>query len=778
MGAGFGPPAVVQHTRVDPRHAVRPAAPVPRPVGTSPRLVSPSPRSTLARPVGPNLTRHPVGTTAPSGTQPVARAPQPARQPDARRQFSVLDQPAPQVPVTVEVGGRKITRHAGRPLNPAAAEFNCSSPFVSIDEDAVITTDVLEGLLADVDDRDAAEIEPVPPPPPCGCHNLPKGSCPDFIARFLDLVTEVRESGVPNMDGVRREIPAEDRQINPEVWGVLLANYFDKEELLAGLKFGWDFSLADEPQPIDCQANLPSAYEHANHVDEYVAAELAFGTLVGPIPTPAPWPVYRSPLGTVEKPRCPGKRRTITDCSQRGGGINTWIRHNYHRGREVQTRLPGTEHIVAAVRRTRLQHPGQKVKIFKSDYSRFYRQFITCPSQAPYLCVEWRGKLYIDRSWSFGNRGCCSSSQRYSRGVAWIYRTQLPPARGLQNSGRACHCPAECSCGDNLMENYIDDSLGICPESRATWLFNSFIELVHALTLCLSGTPGHIVAPATVCVVLGVVVDTDNNTISLPDDKLADVRQMLVDWSKKKSATPRELASLAGRLLWCARVVGPGRLFLSRVLQLKRVADSRPVALARRSITLDEECRRDLQWWAGMLSVWNGVSFLEPNLTCDVSVDASSNGWTGGTPGLGCFCHATGEFIATGVPPGMQNWRICDLELFCYIIIIKAWGHLWRGCSINVLTDNEPTRMLLEGGRSRDRLRLAMAREIVGHQFVNDFRIHSTRIATGDNLCADSLSRLAEPGQWRRFQDFVAAHGVTPTRCEVRPHWFVLGQPD
>ena len=142
------------------------------------------------------------------------------------------------------------------------------------------------------------------------------------------------------------------------------------------------------------------------------------------------------------------------------------------------------------------------------------------------------------------------------------------------------------------------------------------------------------------------------------------------------------------------------------------------------------------------------------------------------------MCHTSHVVVATGVPPGMQNWRICDLELFCYIIIIKAWGHLWRGCSINVLTDNEPTRMLLEGGRSRDRLRLAMAREIVGHQFVNDFRIHSTRIATGDNLCADSLSRLAEPGQWKRFQDFVAAHGVTPTRCEVRPHWFVLGQPD
>ena len=742
-----------------PAPAVRapPAAGAPTPRRVSARWSSPPP-ATAATP-----SRPPANQTSP--------------EPEARRQFGALQKSAPQLPVTVEVGGEKLTCHPGRPLNPEARAFQPCGPFLEVDDSIDLSPDILESLLADIDDHDDAAVDAAPPPPPCACHDLPKGSCPDFISRFLDLVTEVRDSGVPNMDGVRREIPPEDRQINPEVWGVLLANYFDRDELLAGLQFGWDFSLADSPLPADAEENLPSANQYPGHVDEYVATELAYGTLVGPIPTPAPWPVFRSPLGTVEKPRCPGKRRTITDCSQRGAGVNSWIRHDYHRGRVVQTRLPGTEHIVAAIKKTRLQYPGQKVKIFKSDYSRFYRQFITCPGLAPYFCVQWRGKLYFDRSWSFGNRGCCSSSQRYSRGVAWIYRTQVPPARGVQNSGLACRCPEECQCGDNLMENYIDDSLGVCPESRATWLFNAFIELVQALTLCLSSTPGHISAPATVCVVLGVVVDTDHNSISLPADKLADIRALLAVWCSKKSATPRELASLCGRLLWCARVVGPGRLFLSRVLRLKREADSRPGAMARRSISLDEEAQRDLQWWAGMVTVWNGVSFIEPRLTCDVSVDASSNGWEGGTPGLGCFFHATGEFIATGVPPGMREWRICDLELFCYVLCIRAWSHQWRGCTINILTDNEPTRMLLEGGRSRDRLRLAMAREIVGHQFVGDFRLHSTRIATRDNLCADSLSRLAEPGQWARFQSFVATHGVTPSRCQVQPQWFILAQP-
>ena len=263
------------------------------------------------------------------------------------------------------------------------------------------------------------------------------------------------------------------------------------------------------------------------------------------------------------------------------------------------------------------------------------------------------------------------------------------------------------------METYIDDSLGICPGSSAMWLFNSFKELVDSLTLRLSSTPGHISAPATVCVVLGVTYDTTNNVISLPEDKLVDIKQMLEVWHQKTTATPRELASLAGRLLWCARVVIPGRVFLGRVLALKRQADARPHPQNKRSITLDTDFKLDIEWWREMLVAWNGKSFLEPRYTCDVALDASSCSGADGGPGLGCFNYATGEYIATTVPDFMRLWTIADLELFCHIISLRAWGHQWTYNQVNILTDSEPTRHLLQAGRSRLPLRLAMAREIV-----------------------------------------------------------------
>ena len=218
------------------------------------------------------------------------------------------------------------------------------------------------------------------------------------------------------------------------------------------------------------------------------------------------------------------------------------------------------------------------------------------------------------------------------------------------------------------METYIDDSLGISPASRAMWLFNSFKELVASLTLRLSSTPGHIAAPSHRCVVLGVTYDTIANTISLPQGKLEEIKHLLEAWSRKTSATPRDLASLAGKLLWCSRVVVPGRLFLGRVLQLKRQADARPPPLHRRAIALDRDFLLDIEWWREMVTPWNGRSFLQPLYTCDVALDASSCSGEDGGPGLGCFNYTTGQFISTTVPGWMRQWNIADLELVCHVV--------------------------------------------------------------------------------------------------------------
>ena len=45
-------------------------------------------------------------------------------------------------------------------------------------------------------------------PPPCACHNLPKGSCPTFKKNFVDQIQLCRSFNLPNMDGARAPLLA------------------------------------------------------------------------------------------------------------------------------------------------------------------------------------------------------------------------------------------------------------------------------------------------------------------------------------------------------------------------------------------------------------------------------------------------------------------------------------------------------------------------------------------------------------------------------------------
>ena len=175
-----------------------------------------------------------------------------------------------------------------------------------------------------------------------------------------------------------------------------------------------------------------------------------------------------------------------------------------------------------------------------------------------------------------------------------------------------------------------------------------------------------------------------------------------------------------------------------------------------------------------MATPWNGRGFLCPRVSADVSLDASSNGWLKNLPGLGCFNHVTGQYIATGVPLAFQNWDIADLEMLCFIVAARAWGDGWHAHQINILTDSEPTRFLVEAGKSRLSRRLAMARKLVALQFSGGFRIHSARVSTTKNVCADSLSRFGAESQRERFATYCNKYGVLPVRTEVDPDWFVF----
>ena len=195
-----------------------------------------------------------------------------------------------------------------------------------------------------------------------------------------------------------------------------------------------------------------------------------------------------------------------------------------------------------------------------------------------------------------------------------------------------------------LTWRYINDILGLFPERLADDNISSLLALAAHLGLRLSPTKGHMSPPGPVCIALGLQYGVDNNTISLPEDKVVAPTKLLEEWLDKPRASKKKPASLAGTLLNAANVAFAGRLFPNRVSATKRQAFR-----LIQSIYMEKVFRDKVQWWLEAPQIRNGVSSLVHKSTSDSPLDASTYGWFGGKPGTGAFYYALHEYIS--VPP-------------------------------------------------------------------------------------------------------------------------------
>ena len=607
-------------------------------------------------------------------------------------------------------------------------------------------------------------------PPPCACHSLPRGSCPEVKQRLVKLISLCCSFGLPNMDGARSSL------VNPtfqhSVWREAMGSYFDADEIAKAIQFGWDPSFTTVPYPRDAIRNNTSAIQFPEHVLHYVDKEPDFGSLVGPFSmADLPFKIYRSPFGSVIKVGSEW-RRIVVDCSQLSSGINFFIDPRSHRGAPWRLTLPNSMSIIDAIIKTRQRFPGHRVFIWKLDMSRWYRQIQLDPASVKYFAVGWAGKVYLDTCLSFGNRCAALAAQRFIWAVCWIYRTQLPPHQGSYNTGSSCACPFHCECGENIAKPYIDDVMGVSSEPVAADNFSSFLALADHLGLKLSTTPGHISPPGPVCICLGLEYDVDNNTISLPKSKLEALVQLLQDWLVKPTASERELASLSGKLLNACNVFFAGRLFLNRILATKRRAARCFKDYRSKYIYLEEAFREDLRWWLDALLLRNGISFLVHKSTADITLDASSNGWWGHKPGIGAYHFGLNQYISVCPPVHLHDLHISDLELLGHILVARVWGPLMLHQHITVWTDNEACFWLAKNGRSSHDRRLKMARIYAFSQIELEYRAEPAWVSTKDNWVADALSRPASAECRLVWEKFAGSLGASPVQCQITPEMF------
>ena len=279
----------------------------------------------------------------------------------------------------------------------------------------------------------------------------------------------------------------------------------------------------------------------------------------------------------------PDSRRCVFDASFGDHSLNNNTPTDLYMGQPIDYAYPKIEDFRRLVVKC-----GVGCFIWKRDLSRYYLQLPLCPADYPFVCFVWRCVLYFFAGLMFGLKHSGYQAQRLTDAVTWIHARL-----GLEFYGEKKFHSI----------NYSDDIGGAETTLEcATESSNALATLLVDLGLEESKSKEH--RPSTKMPYLGVMFDTKKMTMSVPPEKIAEVREEISVWKKKTTASKKSLQKLLGKLFWVSRCVRHSRPFMARLLnQLKSM---HPQQDSKKS-KLSAECRLNILWWDRFLRCFNGI---------------------------------------------------------------------------------------------------------------------------------------------------------------------------
>ncbi len=370
------------------------------------------------------------------------------------------------------------------------------------------------------------------------------------------------------------------------------------KQVIEFIRFGFPTGHLHQSIPSASNINHATAIKYPDHVDRYIITELKHGALIGPFKIkPFEWTMV-SPLLTREK-NSSTERRVIMDLSYPPGhSVNSGIPKEEFLGADFTLKLPSALTLKAMVRAA-----GQGALMWSRDLARSYRQLRSCPLDWPLLCIAWRNSFFFDCSVPFGLRTGAKAMQEVTEAVTDVLNNENITSIG-----------------------YIDDLAGVDINrdradrgyKRCGTLFTE-LGIVEAEKKC---TP-----PATRMTWLGVVFDSENMTMRIPQNKIQEIHATVCQWENREKCSQSQLKSLLGRLFFAASCSSILRLFCNRMLATLRRDREKPV------IALDKDFHEDIAWISKFLVIYNGIDVIPaaPTWPHPLIVDSCLTG--GGTLG-------------------------------------------------------------------------------------------------------------------------------------------------
>ena len=560
-------------------------------------------------------------------------------------------------------------------------------------------------------------------------HHLPTHGrfTPDYHIALHNIVSApgIKANGTsypsftPNHLGARIKLP--HVQLKIERWRYHLVGYQDVE-LSQFLEYGFPLGLSSQPDLGSCQRNHGSAYMWYGHVDKFICTEVTEGGLTGPFQQSPWWNTITSPLMTAHKKV--KLRRTVYDATFGDKSLNNSTPTDSYLGLPCKYSFPKIEDY-----KRMILVSGPSAWMWKRDLSRFYLQLPLDPIEYSRVGIIWRGLFFFFLGLAFGLRHSGLQGQKVTDAVAWILRRLGIEDSYLSRPYQVC--------------NYVDDLGGVeATKARATAAFNKLGLLLADLGLSESLKKAE--APTRRITYLGVEFDSEQMTMSVPPDKITEIKSEIGKWARRTTITKKELQSLLGKLFWVAKVVKYARAFMGRLLgQLRSMANDKD----NKKVRLLEESKKDILWWHTYLDTFNGISMIvndEPiPLSFTQLLDSPHDICAGdATPTGGGAWHGK-EYWCGDLPQHLQDplIPIHVKEFLVLIVSAKTWGDTWTGRCMIIYCDNDSVCDTIEYRKPRDPTLLSLLREFLHVVVAKKFFPVVRKIGTKENALADHISR-------------------------------------
>ena len=558
----------------------------------------------------------------------------------------------------------------------------------------------------------------------------------------------------PNHLGARVTLP--HVKLNLERFRYHLRGY-EHVELIQHLEFGFPLGLCSSPE-LECAVrNHGSAYMWFDHVDKFITSEIKEGGLSGPVDKSPWWNMVVSPMMTAHKKIM--SRRTVFDATFGDFSLNNSTPMDNYMGVPCKYTFPKIQDFKEMIL---ISGPGSYM--WKRDLSRFFLQLPLDPVEYHRVGLVWRGLFFFFVALAFGLRHSGLQGQKVTDAVSWILRRL-----GLEEQGEVAKYFQVC--------NYSDDLGGVeSSQERALVAFNKLNWLLSDLGLVESTEKAE--SPSTCMTYLGVCFDTVSMTMSVPPDKVTEIKSEIKLWTRRSVISKKELQSLLGKLFWVSKVVQHSRPFMGRLLnQLRDMATVKD----NKKVKLLEESKKDILWWRQYLDKFNGINMIVNEDPIPLSIaemlDSPYEVCAGdATPTGGGAWHGS-EYWCGDLPTYLQDPKvpIHIKEFWVLIVSSKVWGDTWTGRVMVIYCDNDSVCDTVTNKKPRDPTLLSLLREFLFVVVTKKFYPVVRKICTKENNLADHISRRFDEESATKIFASSGLHNMI--RIKPKADYFNLSAP-